>query len=154
MKRAVAAVNGIRHRLERCGASMSGRGRLAAMPAVVVSGAMYAGVAQASVVAVPPTPVTDDPLTVGGPSVSYNFQTGDWHEFTFSVASGAPDDLDIGDANEKLTVENFTGAGSFLSGPANYDVPFSIAYTAGSYDVYLELASGPDPNNSVSLVSA
>jgi hypothetical protein len=115
---------------------------------------MYAGVAQASVVPVPPTPLTDDALTVGGPSVSYNFKTGDWHEFTFSVASGATDDLDIGNANDTLTVENFTGTGSYLSGPTNYDVPFSIAYTAGSYDVYLELADGPDPDNSVSLVSA
>jgi opacity protein-like surface antigen len=133
---------------------MSGRMRLAAMAAVVASGAMYAGVAQASVVPVPPTPATDDALTAGGPSVSYNFKTGDWHEFTFTVASGATDDLDIGNANDTLTVDNFTGAGSYLSGPTNYDVPFSIAYTAGSYDVYLELADGPDPENSVSLVSA
>jgi hypothetical protein len=112
----------------------------------------YADVAQATTI-VPPTPLTVDALTVNGPSVSYNFKTGDWHEFTFTVGAGLTDDLNVGNANDSLTLEDFTGSDTYISGPTTYDVPFSIAYTSGTYDVYIELTQAPDPDNSISLTS-
>jgi hypothetical protein len=112
---------------------------------------MYSGMAQA-ITLVPPTPVDVTDLSVGS-SVSINFKTGDWHEFIFTVAAGATDDLNASNARDSLTVENFTGTGTYISGPLSFDVPFSLAYTAGTYDVYIELASTDDPNNTISLTS-
>jgi hypothetical protein len=124
--------------------------RFGATALIVGSAMACANIAQAITIA-PPTPLTVDALTVNGPSVSYNFKTGDWHEFTFTVGAGQTDDLSAGNAHDNLTIENFTGTGTFISGPTEHDVPFSLAYTAGSYDVYIELTSDPDPDNSISL---
>ena len=124
--------------------------RLGAMGFVACGAMAYANIAQALTIA-PPTPLTVDALTVNGPSVSYNFKTGDWHEFTFTVGAGQTDNLSAGNAHDNLTIENFTGTGTYISGPTEHDVPFSLAYAAGSYDVYIELTSDPDPDNSISL---
>jgi hypothetical protein len=125
---------------------------------------MYSGIAQAITISPPdPNDVIDvHALTVNGTTVNTDFTTGGrWHEFTFTVGAGATDYLNAAASTpspgDSLTVESF-GVGPpvhFISSLSSSDdsTPFSIAFTAGSYDVYMELFSDEDPHNVISLTS-
>jgi hypothetical protein len=116
---------------------------------------MCAAAGSANAVIMAPTPPTanlgDD--TLGGTEQFADFaKTGDTLELTFTVPSSpGTEDLDISQLNpsgDTLRVETWNGTNSLLletSFLTSSELPTEIAYTAGSYNVYVTLEAATDP---------
>jgi hypothetical protein len=120
--------------------------------AFITAAAMMSVPAYATVVATP--------LTVGGGSSTFDFNGGHPSTaFSFTVAAGHTDDLNISaaydptDVDEELSISNSLNGGTF-STAVDYTIGsggLSLAYTAGSWIVDVALVSEEDPKNDFSL---
>lgn len=119
-----------------------------------------AGSANASnIITGPPNPNLGDD-TLGGTEQFGDFVNfGDTLELTFTVPSSAIDYLDISQLNptgDSLQVETWNASSTTESGSlllTSAELPTSLEYLTGSYNVYVTLESATDPFGGFELSS-